>query len=138
MEKGTPDNTDADAHLPPSRSDRDPRLGVLLGLLMVGLMPASILVFIARFTICGISGCSGGGFGRSTDPNTTLTLLVCAGLVAAAPMAIYALAHRSRRIALIAALAAILVSMVASLIIGSDFRGCPRNVDTATCMEEAT
>jgi hypothetical protein len=136
MEKGTPDNADGDAHPPPSPGDPDPKLGALLGLLMVGLMPASILVFIARFTICGISGCSGGGFGRSTDPDTTLTLLVCAGLVASAPMAIYALAHRSRKTALIAALAAILVSMAAGLIIGSDFRGCPRNVDTATCMEE--
>jgi hypothetical protein len=138
MENGTPDNGDADAHLPPSPGDRDPKPGVLLGLFMVGLMPASILVFIARFTICGISGCSGGGFGRSTDPNTTLTLLVCSGMVAAAPMAIYALARRSRRTALLAALAAILVSMAAGLIIGSDFRGCPRNVDTATCMEEET
>src|SRR4051794_160469 len=134
MAKGTPDNADADAHLPPSPGDPAPKLGVLLGLFLVGLIPAAILGFIARFTICGISGCSGGGFGRSTDPNTTLTLLVCAGLVAAAPMALYALVHRSRRTAVLAALAAILVSVAAGLMIGSDFRGCPRNVDTATCV----
>ena len=110
---------------------------VHLALLAVGLAPAAVLAFIASFTICGISGCSGGGFGRATDPNSTLMLLACTGLVAAAPLALYALWRRRRSTALFAAAVAIAVSVGSGLLIGSDFRGCPRNVDAATCLDEA-
>lgn len=107
-------------------------------MLLLGLLPAAVLVAMAWFTICGISGCSGGGFGRATDPNGTLMLLVCAGLVAAAPLATYALWRRRPWTALLAAALAIVVSLGSGLLIGADFRGCPRNVDHATCMEEAS
>ena len=39
----------------------------------------------SSFTICGISGCSGGGFGRATEPDLTLTLLIVTGVVCAQP-----------------------------------------------------
>jgi hypothetical protein len=119
----------------PGRSDFN--LGVHFALLVLGLAPAAVLVFIASLTICGISGCSGGGFGRTTDPDTTLVLLIGAGLVAAAPLATYALWRRRLRTALFAAAVAIVVTIGSGVLIGADFRGCPRDVDTATCMDEA-
>lgn len=109
-----------------------------LALLVMGLVPAAGVVFIASFTICGISGCSGGGFGRATDPDGTRMLLISAGLVAAAPLAMYALLQRLLRAALFAAAVAVAVTIGSGLLIGSDFRGCPRNVDAATCMQEAS
>jgi hypothetical protein len=102
------------------------------------LVPAGLLTFVASYTICGISGCSGGGFGRSTDPGTTIALLVSAGLVEAAPLAIYAVWRRNPRAGLLAGLVAIIVTVAASWLIGSDFRGCPTNIDTATCIQESS
>jgi hypothetical protein len=139
MEEGARDSaTGADAEQTTPPGSPALNLRVHLALLLPGLVPAAVLAFIASFTICGISGCSGGGFGRSTDPNTTLALLVLAGLVAAAPLAIYALWGRDLRTALLASFVAVIVSVTAGWLIGSDFRGCPRNVDTATCMEESS
>lgn len=111
--------------------------GLGIALLVPGLVLAGILTFFASFWICGISGCSGGGFGRSTDPSGTLGLLVAAGILSAAPLAIYALWRKSLKLALFAGLLAIVVSITAGWLIGSDFGGCPRNIDHATCIEES-
>jgi hypothetical protein len=133
-----PGSRAAGTHVPAASGLLGLNLAVHLALLVVGLALAAVVTFIASFAICGISGCSGGGFGRATDPNATLMLLVCAGLVAAAPLAIYALWRRLLWTALFAAAVAIVVSIGSGLLVGADFRGCPRNVDTATCMDEAS
>ncbi len=135
---------DAPVGGPSERSSQPPQVqghvetGVPILSVVVGLALAAIPTFIGSFTICGISGCSGGGFGRSTDPSTTLALLVSSGTLAAAPLALYALGRRSIRMILSAALLAVVVSVIAGWLIGSDHRGCPRNVDTATCIEESS
>jgi hypothetical protein len=126
----------ADLEPAPGRPGFNP--GVHLALLVLGLAPAAVLMFMASLTICGISGCSGGGFGRATDPNTTRVLLIGAGLVAAAPLATYAGWRRRLGTALFAAAVAIVVTIGSGVLIGADFRGCPRDVDTATCMDEAS
>jgi len=113
-------------------------LTFVLAIAVPGLVLAGVLTFVASFAMCGISGCSGGGFGRSTDPSLTRGLLVAAGLLAAAPWAIYALWSKSLRLALAASLLAIVVCLCAGWLIGSDFRGCPRSIDTATCIEESS
>jgi hypothetical protein len=139
MPQGDTDNgAEGHARPPSAREDYDLDLKVVVALAVPGLLLAGILTLIASFTICGVSGCSGGGFGRSTDPNATLGLLVAAGVLSAAPLAIYAVRRRSRTVALVAGLLAIVVSIAAGWLIGSDFRGCPRNVDTATCLEESS
>jgi EamA domain-containing membrane protein RarD len=134
----TDDGSRGDARPPSTREQYDLNLKVLVALPLPGLVLAGIVTLVASFTICGVSGCSGGGFGRSTDPATTLALLVAAGILSAAPLGVYAVLRKSLRVALVAVLLAILVSIAAGWLIGSDFRGCPRNVDTATCLEESS
>jgi hypothetical protein len=139
MAQGDTDNgIGGDAQRPSDRVQDDLDLKVVAALLVPGLVLAGVLTFAARFTICGVSGCSGGGFGRSTDPTTTLWLLIAAGILAAAPLAGYALWRKSLRLALFAGLMAIVVSIAGGWLIGSDFRGCPRNLDTLTCIDESS
>jgi hypothetical protein len=139
MAQGDTDNgIGGDAQRPSDRVQHDLDLKVVAALLVPGLVLAGVLTFAARFTICGVSGCSGGGFGRSTDPTTTLWLLIAAGILAAAPLAGYALWRKSLRLALFAGLMAIVVSIAGGWLIGSDFRGCPRNLDTLTCIDESS
>ncbi|HEY0645801.1 MAG TPA: hypothetical protein VGD39_20480 [Nocardioides sp.] len=106
-------------------------------LVVLGVVLAVAPAFIARFTICGISGCSGGGFGRSTDPGSTQLWLLATGVVAALPLAAYALIRLSGRLAAWALGLAVAVALLTGLVIGSDLRGCPRNVPHDTCMEES-
>jgi hypothetical protein len=106
-------------------------------LAVLGLVLACVPAFVARLTICGISGCSGGGFGRSTDPGTTQALLLATGVVAAVPLALYALVRRSGRLAVWALVLAVAATLLTGLLIGSDLRGCPRNVPHDTCVEES-
>lgn len=106
-------------------------------LVVLGLVLAVAPGFMAAITICGVSGCSGGGFGRATDPGMTLVLLVVTGLVAALPLGVYALVRRNTRLATYAVVLAVLTTLVTGLVIGSDLRGCPRVVDRATCLDES-
>lgn len=102
-------------------------------LVVLGVVLAVAPALAAGFTLCGVSGCSGAGFGVSADPGSTRVLLVVAGLVAALPLAGYALRHRSGRLAAYALALAVATTLVSGLLIGADLRGCPRGVDSATC-----
>jgi hypothetical protein len=106
-------------------------------LVVLGLALAIAPAILSAITICGVSGCSGGGFGVSTDPDSTLVLLAVTGLAAALPLATYALVRRSGGLALGALALAVVASLVTGVVIGSDLRGCPRSVSTETCLEEA-
>ena len=110
---------------------------VVAARVVLGLLLAVVPTVAAGFVICGVSGCSGGGFGRSTDPSTTRLLLVAAGLVAAAPLALLALVRRSAALALAAVALGVVSTLAAGLVVGSDLRGCPRDVSTSTCLDEA-
>jgi hypothetical protein len=94
------------------------------------------LTLAAAFVMCGVSGCSGGGFGRVTDPPLTLTLIVAAGVALALPVLLYAVWRRRARLALAAVAAAALGAILVGLVIGADWNGCPRTISTATCQEE--
>lgn len=61
-------------------------LHLLWALPLAGVV-ALPLVVLAGFVICGISGCSGGGFGRTSDPDWILGILatLASGLVMALP-----------------------------------------------------
>ena len=78
-----------------------------------------------------------GGFGRSTDPDLTLVMLAVTGLVAALPLAIYALVRRSGGLALCALALAVVTTLVTGVLIGSDLRGCPRGVERSACLGES-
>jgi hypothetical protein len=106
--------------------------------IVLGLALAIVPAFLSSFMLCGISGCTGGGFGRATDPGATLFLLLATGIVAASPLALYAIAKRNPKLLAGAAALAIAVTLTTGAIIGSDFRGCPRNVDQETCLDEAS
>ena len=108
-----------------------------VALVVVGVVLAVAPAFYASFAICGVSGCSGGGFGRSTDPGLTLAALVVTGVVAAVPLAVYALVRRSGALAAGAVALAVLTTLVTGVVIGSDLRGCPRNVPYDTCVAES-
>ena len=102
-------------------------------LVVLGVVLAVAPTLAAGFTLCGVSGCSGGGFGVATDPGTTRAMLVVAGLVAAMPLATYALLRRSGLLAGAALVLAVVTTLLAGAVIGSDLRGCPRDVDDAAC-----
>ena len=51
--------------------------------------------------------------------------------------AVYAVVRRSGRLGAYGLTLAVLASLLAGLVIGSDLRGCPRNVSDQTCLEEA-
>jgi formate-dependent nitrite reductase membrane component NrfD len=110
---------------------------VVAALVVLGVVLAIAPAFYAGLVICGVSGCSGGGFGRATDPGLTRAALVVTGVVAALPLAIYALARRSRGVAVCALALAVVATLLTGLVIGSDLRGCPRDVSYETCLEEA-
>ena len=110
---------------------------VAAALVVLGLVLAVGPAFYASFAICGISGCSGGGFGRATDPGLTLTALLVTGVVAALPLEVYALVRRSGRLAAYALVLAVAATLLTGAVVGSDLRGCPRTVDRDTCLDEA-
>ena len=111
------------------------RVAVIL--VVLGLALAVAPAFMSSIAICGISGCSGGGFGRATDPAGTLVMLGITGLVAALPLAIYALVRRSGGLAIVALVLAVVTTFITGVVIGSDLRGCPRSIDRAACLEES-
>jgi hypothetical protein len=102
----------------------------------VAIAGAVALALAARFTLCGISGCSGGGFGRTTDPPLTLALVVAAGVSLATPLLLYAVLRRRARLAVAFVPAAVVAVLGVGLVVGSDWRGCPRGVSPETCQEE--
>ena len=118
--------------------DRTPVPGRVVAVVVVlGAVLAVVPTVAAGFTMCGVSGCSGGGFGRSTDPGTTQLLLVAAGVVAALPLTVLAVVRRHAGLGVAAAALAVLATVVAGLLIGSDVHGCPRDVGADACREES-
>jgi hypothetical protein len=106
-------------------------------LVVLSLVLAVGPALVADFSLCGVSGCTGGGFGRSTDPELTRVVLLVTGVVAGLPLAIYALVRRSARLGAYALALAVVATLLTGLVIGSDLRGCPRNVSYETCLQES-
>lgn len=57
----------------------------LLWVMPVPLAIACGLLLVADISVCGVSGCTGGGFGVSRDTSTTVLALLGAVLVTAVP-----------------------------------------------------
>jgi len=100
------------------------------------LAAAAALALVAAFAMCGISGCGGGGFGRTTDPPMTLGFTIASGVALALPIGVYAAWRRRGRLALAVVPAAVVGAVLVGLVIGADWNGCPRSISTATCQEE--
>jgi len=94
----------------PSRRGWHPALH-LLWALPLSLITGYFLLFMSTLTWCGISGCSGGGFGRISEPNVAaaVSLLVGAGAVAALPLAIIQWSRKKSTRWLTAAILAVIV-----------------------------
>jgi hypothetical protein len=92
---------------------------------LVGLFGAYAYWVGAAISLCGISGCSGGGFGVSYDPETTLRALGISGLLASAAGFIASIHLKSWRWLVVALVLLISVPIAGALFIGTDFSGYP-------------
>ena len=79
-----------------AKGDRH-RLLHLLWIAVVAVLIDLQSILGAKISRCGVSGCSGGGFGLSADPGAVVAFIVGAGLVTAA-LVIFVPWHRSRRV----------------------------------------
>jgi hypothetical protein len=73
------------------------RLLHLLWIAVVAVFVDLLCLLGAKISRCGVSGCSGGGFGVSADPVSVVVFIVGAGLVTAA-LLIFMPWHHSRRV----------------------------------------
>jgi hypothetical protein len=105
-------------------------------LVVLGLFCALAPALAAGFALCGISGCSGGGFGRATNPPLTLSLLAVSGAVAGLPLLLYAAWCHSARLVAAAVAGALLLTLTVGWAIGANWRGCPRHISHETCLSE--
>ncbi len=84
-----------------------------------------VLVFATGFVACGVSGCSGGGFGPAFAPRQAQVGLVLAG-VALVPLTLVVLrGQRGPRRAAGVAGTVVVGSVLAMLVLGLSPNGCP-------------
>ncbi len=95
-----------------------------------GVFLSLVAWVLASWSLCGISGCDGGGFGVSYDPLSVQLFLILSGLVAAAtPITLY-FVTKARSWIVVAVVLAIGITFVGGLIIGAGLDGYPRNHQT--------
>ena len=88
----------------------------------------AVALLITSFVACGISGCSGGGFGPAYDPEGTQIGILVTGLLLV-PLALLVVPGPSRYVvAPAAALAGIVATMLA---LGLGPNGCPIGLERA-------
>ena len=104
---------------------------------------SSVVVFVAvvlvtGFVACGLSGCSGAGFGASFSPALAQVGLVSAGVVMV-PFALVVLAGRLslRGLAVGGAVGLCGGSVLAMVVLGLGPNGCPVGQSRATVSSEA-
>ncbi len=106
------------------------QLWILLCCAVVGVFLAAAPWFLGALSVCGLSGCSGGGFGRSIDPSGTRGWMLVTGLAFAAPFLLAALVLRARLMVIAAVALLVLGYPLAGLAVGARPDGCPL---TAPC-----
>jgi hypothetical protein len=99
---------------------------------VLGLAVAALLWAAAAFELCGLSGCGGGGFGRTYSPKSVLSLLLLSGIAAAAGPAVAGRRARSRPALAVAGMLLVLVPSAGGLVIGAGLDGYPRSVSEET------
>ncbi|MNQ98234.1 hypothetical protein D3C85_1139160 [compost metagenome] len=97
-------------------------------LIIPGLFFAYMYWFNAGMSLCGISGCSGGGFGVSYDPQATQDALINSGIVAAiGPLIVFFISKFKGQWIIITFLTLVLVPIIGGMYIGAGFDGYPIN-----------
>lgn len=107
-------------------------------------LPVIFLVgtFATALAVCGISGCSGGGFGVSGSPIATVILSVLTGMVmmgvlAAALVAAKVGKPRKKTVVVLLVPLYLVLSLLTSQLIlaaaGADWRGCPASGSQSHC-----
>ena len=105
--------------------------------LSAGVVGFAFFGFLAWFGMCGISGCSGGGFGRSTDPQGTQLKLLLAAACLLVALLVRAVVQRSPRSAAFAVGITLIGTLALGAGIGANWRGCPRSISYETCQAES-
>jgi len=83
---------------------------------------------VAGLSLCGISGCSGGGFGVSYDPGAVQGALIASGIAAAiAPFLIFFISKFKRRWLITAITMLIIIPVIGAAFIGAGLDGYPIN-----------
>ncbi len=109
-------------------------------LIATGVLTAGAYAFvllITAFVACGISGCSGGGFGPSYAPAQTQIGLLACGLLLV-PSCLLLLRRRPRRWRAVGAVAAVLTGAVLAMaLLGLGPNGCPLGSSRTTAGPDA-
>ena len=111
-------------------------LALLLGVPLT-VAAYGVVLLITAFVACGISGCSGGGFGPSFSPVETQIGLAVAGLVLL-PLVVLSLPGWPRLARAAAGAAAVLGgSVLAMVLLDLGPHGCPADQARATVRADA-
>ena len=95
-------------------------------LLLPGFAYAFMWWFSAGMSLCGISGCSGGGFGVSYNPEAVKHALIMSGIAAASgPFIILLISRSKKRWTIITLATLVLVPALVSMSTGAGFDGYP-------------
>lgn len=108
------------------------RLAVTALAVLVTAAVYAVLLLVTGFLACGISGCSGGGYGPSYSPTATQVALLVTGasLVPAALLVLDGVGRR-QRVALAAVTAAAGTALAMS-VVGVGLDGCPHGTTRTT------
>ena len=101
---------------------------LLTSAVVLTLAACAMALVVTSFVACGISGCSGGGFGPSYDPQGTQIGILVTGLLLV-PLALLVAPGRSRSV--VAPAAALVGAVAAMLLLGLGPNGCPVGLERA-------
>lgn len=98
-------------------------------LLFVPVLYIAFIYFIAAsMSLCGVSGCSGGGYGVSYDPGgTQMYALIGGAVTAVAPFVMFLVSKYNRRWLVATVVCLVLVPVLILLLIGAGLDGYPIN-----------
>ena len=109
-----------------------PRRPLLLLLVLAVTLACYAAVLVATgFVACGVSGCSGGGFGPSYAPRQAQVGLLVAG-ASLVPLALLVTPRRRRAVAVLACFLGGVLLAVLVLGLGPD--GCPAGLDRTSAV----
>jgi hypothetical protein len=113
------------------------RRGWLMLILAVTVVVYSAVVVVTGFLACGVSGCSGAGFGPVFAPVQAQVGLFSAGLCLV-PVTVLLLPERPRGLRVAGAVGAVLVgSLLAMVLLGLGPNGCPWGYSRAVAGPDA-
>lgn len=102
------------------------RSAVYIAIAFIGAALTYLTWVGAAVSLCGISGCSGGGFGPTYDPESVKRALIGSGFAAAAaPLLIYVVSKFKWWWLLIAVVSFIAAPILGAYIIRAGFDGYP-------------